>query len=192
MDDIFERFKTVIRQNTAENRRWVELAELTDIPATSWNKAVNGKQRPTAEMIEAVGCLWPEYVFWMITGVTDAKHGHVSCRYKPGKAFYPERHYVIRNAAKRYFAQLIDSFERTYGDGEPYENHVEELEAKIQLAELEVAREAEDNALCEIEKTAIEALRDLRARLDVALKAAENGTPLHIHGSDNAPDKDDY
>ena len=42
MDDIFERFKTVIRQNTAENRRWVELAELTDIPATSWNKAVNG------------------------------------------------------------------------------------------------------------------------------------------------------
>lgn len=191
MDDIFERFKRVIRQNTSENRRWVELAELTGIPATSWNKAVNGKQRPTAEMIEAVGRLWPEYVFWMITGVTDAKHGHVSCRYKPGKAFYPERHYVPRNAAKRYFAQLIDSFERTYGDGEPYENHVEELEAKIQLAELEVAREAENSALSEIELTAIQALRDLRARLDVALKALDNGTPLDMHEPHMDRNKDD-
>ncbi|MDA7087673.1 hypothetical protein PH586_14880 [Pseudomonas sp. SA3-5] len=192
MDDIFERFKRVIQQNISENRRWVELAELTEIPATSWNKAFNGKQRPTAEMIQAVGRLWPEYAFWMITGVTDARHGHVSCRHRPGKPFYPERLYVTRNAAKPYFAQLINSFSRTYGDDDPYENNLEELQAKIQLAELEVTREAEENALSEIEKTAIEALRELRTQLDMALKAANNDSPSNSHEPDNDQHKDDY
>lgn len=169
MDNIVDRFKAVIRQNTSDKRRWAELEALTEIPATSWNKAWNGKQRPTAEMLQAVARLWPEYAFWLATGVTDAKHGHISCRMGAPRQFYPERPYAPRNAAKPYFAQLIESFNRTYGDGNPYESEIEEKEATVQLRRLEVAREAEELALNELDGTsAIEALKKAQTALQLA------------------------
>ncbi|WP_137887635.1 hypothetical protein [Pseudomonas sp. 2FE] len=165
MDNITERFKAVIWSNTPEKRRWAELQTLTEIPATSWNKACIGKQRPTAEMIQAAAQLWPEYAFWMATGVTDAKHGHISCRDGGKRQFYPERRYELRNAAKPYFSQLIESINRRYGDANPFENAVEDCEAMVRIARLEVAREAEEQALNSEEgASAIEALRTARAQ----------------------------
>ncbi|MDE3736404.1 hypothetical protein PSH28_07360 [Pseudomonas resinovorans] len=190
MDNIVDRFRAVIRQNTSDKRRWAELEALTEIPATSWNKAFNGKQRPTIEMVQAVARLWPEYAFWLATGVTDAKHGHISCRNGALRQFYPERSFSPRNAAKPYFAQLIDSFNRTYGDSNPYESDIEENEARVQLARLEVAREAEEQALNEIDGTsAIEALKKARGALKSATERANEETLENLRQLTNSQDQ---
>lgn len=157
--DFSERFKAVIREHTTDTRRWAELEMLSGIPATSWNKAYHGKQRPTADMLQAIARLWPEYIFWLMTGVTDAKHGHVSCRISGGKSSFPERAFRRRKAARNYFLQLIDMFTRTYGDGEEYESDAEELEAKAELALLELARDNEEKMLKEADSSVEELVK---------------------------------
>lgn len=174
MDNLIERFQAIIRLNTPEKRRWSELEALTNIPATSWNKAFNEKQRPTAEMIQAIARLWPEYAFWLSTGVTDAKHGHVSCRDGVIAKFYPERTYAPRNAARPYFLQLIDLFGRTYGKAHQFASESLEKEALVNLAQLEVARDAEEQAMTGIERES--ALEGLKRARD-ALAAAELSDP---------------
>jgi len=46
------------------------MAELTAISPTNWQNVMRRKQRPTAEMIEAVARVWPEYVAYISTGKT--------------------------------------------------------------------------------------------------------------------------
>ncbi|WP_156924041.1 hypothetical protein [Stutzerimonas chloritidismutans] len=145
--DFYERFQSILRAHTSDARRWSEMEALTGIPATSWNKAFHGKQRPTLEMLLAVARLWPDYAFWLMTGVTDAKHGHVSCRKAAAKSFYPERSFRRRKAARGYFLHLIEMFNRTYGDGDGFESDAEELEARAELALLELARDNEEQLL---------------------------------------------
>lgn len=74
--DIATRLNALIREKTADRRRAKELEELTGIPATSWKNILSGKQRPTCHMIESAAKQWPEYAFWLATGLTDSKYGH--------------------------------------------------------------------------------------------------------------------
>jgi hypothetical protein len=151
MNNIADRFRAVILANTKEGRRWAELGALTDIPATSWQKAYNGKQRPTTEMIEAIARLWPCYAFWLATGITDAQHGHVSCRDGQVQAFFPERMYALRNAARPYFEHALDMFQRVYGTGRVLLPDGIRQEFEVKLLMLQIARNAEESALAATE-----------------------------------------
>lgn len=162
MQHIQDRFREVIRQNTSEIRRFAELEALTGIPATSWNKTFNNKQKPSAEMIQAIAQLWPEYAFWLATGVTDARNGHISCRDGARRQFYPERACAPRRAAKPYFTQLIEMFRRKYGDMPLYPSELMEREAETELARLDLSREGEDQALKSADGT-LEALQKAEA-----------------------------
>jgi len=166
---IQDRFRAVIHRNTSETRRWSELEALTGIPATSWQKAFNAKQRPTAEMLESVAQLWPEFAFWLATGVTDAKNGHVACVNGVSKQFYPERPSSQRNAAKPYFNQLIEMFRRSYGEGPGWLDAATERDAQVQLLKLEVARDAERLAFSEVEPSSTEVLNLARESYKQAL-----------------------
>ncbi|MFP7891400.1 hypothetical protein [Pseudomonas aeruginosa] len=73
-----ERFTLIVDHEVTGTRRWITLQRMSGIASISWQKAVNAKQRPTAEMIEAVALQWPQYAFWLITGHTDTKKGHIS------------------------------------------------------------------------------------------------------------------
>ena len=68
-----------------EKGRYKTLEKLTEIKATHWRDFAAGKQRPTAEMIEAASKLWPQHAFWLATGISDAEHGHVA----PGNEDFP-------------------------------------------------------------------------------------------------------
>ena len=171
MHEIQDRFREVIRHNTSEARRFADLQALTGIPSTSWNKTYNGKQKPSAEMIQAVAQLWPEYAFWLATGVTDARNGHISCRDGAHRQFYPERTCAPRRAAKPYFTQLIEMFRRRYGDKSRYPTELMEREAETELARLDLSREGEDQALRAVDGT-LEALRKAEAA-EQAAKARE-------------------
>ena len=122
MSNLRERFADVIRMNTSETRRWKELETLTGIPAANWLAAVRNKQRPTAEMIEAVGRAWPQYAYWLVTGTTDARYGHVSAdvyasMQKKGRAVYPEVTASATASTAAYLKLGIDLYAAQYEAG---------------------------------------------------------------------------
>lgn len=72
------RLALLIEQQVDEKTRFKALETLTSIKATQWRDFFAGKQRPTSEMIEAAGRLWPDYVFWLVTGTSRPTEGHIA------------------------------------------------------------------------------------------------------------------
>jgi hypothetical protein len=58
----------LIQATTQEHRRYKELEEKTGVPADRWKAFALGRQRPTAEMIEAIGSKFPNHCEWLLTG----------------------------------------------------------------------------------------------------------------------------
>lgn len=54
------------------------MEQLTGIRALTWQNFDRGRQRANDEMLEALGRVWPQYAFWLMTGKTDPEHGHLS------------------------------------------------------------------------------------------------------------------
>lgn len=76
--DLIQRLLDVVRHTTNDRRRLKELEEETGIPDRNWKQVWSGRQRPTAHMIEALARRWPQYAFWMVTGITDEANGHTA------------------------------------------------------------------------------------------------------------------
>ncbi|KVF92950.1 hypothetical protein WJ21_00735 [Burkholderia vietnamiensis] len=74
---IYNRARTLIEQSTDPRQRFKELSERTGISAESWKTFWNRGTKVSGEMIEALGRAWPQYAFWLTTGITDEKHGHI-------------------------------------------------------------------------------------------------------------------
>ena len=155
MNTIKERLRAVIERNTDERGRFAELEKMTEISANSWKSFWHGRQRPTCDMIEAVSRHWPQYAFWLSTGLTDAKNGHVN---DLGKADFPERPRARRNTAERYW-ELTSAMlgwrnhkiAHNIDDDEDEDAHIINHNENIKLLELEIARNAEQQALAGIE-----------------------------------------
>lgn len=161
LSNIVDRFRKLIHANIDSSHRWAMLEAQTGIPATSWQKAFTLKQRPTAEMLEAIARIWPTNAFWLITGLTDAKHGHVACAVGTADSFFPERQYATRKAAQQYFEHACNMYLRVYKDGRvPSEEREADDERRLLL--LETWRDAEEVALGKAEE------RDLADRLELA------------------------
>lgn len=77
-EGLTERARKVIFEQIHATRRFKVLEEMTEISSEGWKSFMYGKQRPTAAMIEAVCKKWPQYAFWVATGVTDPDYGHVA------------------------------------------------------------------------------------------------------------------
>ncbi|GHD66106.1 hypothetical protein [Jeongeupia chitinilytica] len=77
MLDISARMQEVLRSQTPERGRFRTLEEKSGIKAGNWKSFWYGKQRANSEMIEWVCQTWPEYAFWLVTGIADPLAGHV-------------------------------------------------------------------------------------------------------------------
>jgi hypothetical protein len=66
--------------------RFQQLEEHTAIKVSVWKSWWADRQRPTAQMIEAVACLWPEHAYWLATGDELPREGLVD----PTKEQAPE------------------------------------------------------------------------------------------------------
>lgn len=193
MSEVSDRFLQVVLANTREGRRASQLATLTDIPSASWQKALEGKQKPTLAMLQAVAQLWPEYAFWTLTGITDARNGHVACVDGRPKSFYPERDFEQRSAASAYFRQVLEMYQRRYGVGLALHcKPIFDYEDAIKLLKLEVARLAESAALSKFDDAELEAgiarLNDL-IRREKEAKGRELIESIYHSGS-STPDKE--
>lgn len=75
--NISDRLRAVIESVIPDRRRSIQLEYRTAIPSETWRKFLKGQQNATIQMIEAVSREWPEYAFWIATGITDTAHGHI-------------------------------------------------------------------------------------------------------------------
>lgn len=112
--DIIDRVIDVIRSSVDDRRRLKELEEETGIPSGSWKNVWSRKQRPTAHMIEAIARRWPQYAFWLVTGITDETNGHTAPRgiWTCGQERARKE---IEEAAKKYFDLKIYVQDSVYG-----------------------------------------------------------------------------
>lgn len=60
------------------HRRFKHMEDLTGVKAANWKNTCSTRQRVTQEMVEAIGRVWPQYAYWLVTGKTDEEHGHTS------------------------------------------------------------------------------------------------------------------
>lgn len=78
MPTIVDRLKVIIDVKTPSRGRFTMLEKSSTISAVNWKTFWYGRQRPNHEMIQTIARLWPEYAFWLVTGLTDNAFGHVS------------------------------------------------------------------------------------------------------------------
>lgn len=74
---IYNRSRALIERSTDPRQRFKELSDRTGISAESWKTFWNRGTKISGEMVEALGKAWPQYAFWLTTGITDEKHGHI-------------------------------------------------------------------------------------------------------------------
>lgn len=109
-----ERMKLLIDSQTEKRGKFAQLETLTGIQAEGWKSFYYGRQRPNPDMIEALAQAWPEFAFWLVTGVDDFFSGHTSPPLPDGvKSPFRER-----NLAKDVFLKKIE-FERWKQNGAP-------------------------------------------------------------------------
>jgi hypothetical protein len=101
-ENLQNRLIELIKVATLEHRRFKQLEELTGIPADRWKNFWLGRQRPTAEMIEAVCQNWPEYAFWLVTGICDSEYGHCA----PGEQGFPTSAPPLPNSTRFFLAAM--------------------------------------------------------------------------------------
>lgn len=71
------RLKFVIETETEAYGRYALLAARSNIPAATWRTWWNRGGTPSGSLLEAVAKLWPQYAFWLATGCTDDRCGHI-------------------------------------------------------------------------------------------------------------------
>lgn len=108
---------------------WEWLADTTGIMSRRWRKLYARGQRATSDMVEAMAKVFPQYAFWLVTGVTDATNGHIA----PATAqVFPERTRALWAAdecepCKRYFELSLALAERAYEMGPSARSRLSEV-----------------------------------------------------------------
>ncbi|UPL20183.1 hypothetical protein [Alcaligenes faecalis] len=92
---------------------WTKLESLTGVKRQAWKNVHERRQRPTTELVAAIGKLRPKYAFWLVTGITDAANGHIA----PSTATtFPERAHLDDPWSERYFESAIEFKDQILAD----------------------------------------------------------------------------
>jgi hypothetical protein len=87
--DLRARTILLIEAVTSSARRFKELETLTRVPSATWRSFWNRDGAlPSGTMLEEIGREWPQFAFWLITGLDDWQNGHVA----PATASYLPEH----------------------------------------------------------------------------------------------------
>lgn len=102
MQNIDARLRAVIAYKFDTSRRFKQLQDATGIDANRWKAVWHSRQRAMPDMIETIGKAFPQYAFWITTGISDPNHGHVA----PGDYGFP-RHGEEQPSSNRYFREAL-------------------------------------------------------------------------------------
>lgn len=82
--DVDYRMRLLTNELTRDQRNgWKSLEEATGISKEKWRQFNRGSTKASVEMLQALALEWPQFAFWLATGVSDEKHGH----FAPTKEF---------------------------------------------------------------------------------------------------------
>ncbi|MEB0137641.1 MULTISPECIES: hypothetical protein [unclassified Undibacterium] len=102
---------------------WERLGFFTGINSKRWRKVYARDQRITSDMFQALAQLFPDYAFWLSTGITDAANGHIA----PYTAqIFPERIYETSYAAHQYFTHSLNLAQTLYKEAQVNTNDEKE------------------------------------------------------------------
>jgi hypothetical protein len=73
--DLQDRLKRLIDQSELSP---TDLEKKTGIDRMRWSNIKRRHVRAGAPEIEAAGKLWPEYAYWLVTGLAQPEAGHIS------------------------------------------------------------------------------------------------------------------
>jgi hypothetical protein len=76
LGNVSDRIRAVIELKVPDRRRVQVLEDESGIAADTWRKFLSGKQNATVAILEATCKKWPEFAFWIATGITDSNYGH--------------------------------------------------------------------------------------------------------------------
>lgn len=74
--DAETRLLLLIGYVTTSKSDWKGMERETGIPAERWRQFMRGSTKASVQMLEAVAQRWPQYAFWLLTGISDERHGH--------------------------------------------------------------------------------------------------------------------
>ncbi|VVE89486.1 hypothetical protein [Pandoraea bronchicola] len=95
----------VISAVTSPARRFKELGDKTEVSAATWRSFWNRDGAiPSGAMLEGLAREWPQYAFWLVTGITDWEAGHVA---PPTVDSLPERELQESPATTAYFVHRL-------------------------------------------------------------------------------------
>lgn len=75
--NISDRLKLIVKAETPEKGRFPFLETHSGINAATWRTWWTRGAAPNGYLVEAAGLLWPQYAFWLATGLTDVCNGHI-------------------------------------------------------------------------------------------------------------------
>src|SRR5437879_1798704 len=88
---IHARLKAIILAETDDSGRFGWLQKKTGISRTTWQTWWEKEDAPPGgRLIEAAARLWPEYAFWLATGIVDLEYGHSFPKTLPKSVTWPE------------------------------------------------------------------------------------------------------
>ncbi|WP_144155288.1 hypothetical protein [Paraburkholderia sp. BCC1885] len=99
---------------------WERLHGFTGISAQRWRKAFMRRQRATPDMIQAMAHAFPQYAFWIATGITDATNGHIA---PVNVQVFPEHLHTEDPTSTRYFRKALTLMRRLCTEGRMETGH---------------------------------------------------------------------
>lgn len=172
--NLAERARFVIATKTPDRGRFRALADASGISADTWKSFWYGRQRATEEMLSYVCCEWPEMAFWVATGLTDLRHGHVSPPHVGQVEPYPMR---SMPKTAEYFKVALKVVARRKVDVWPTPAEMLELEGaeEARSEELGYSGRRDESALLQELATRVEGIKltDEDARPLIARLLAE-------------------
>jgi hypothetical protein len=93
---------------------WTELGKASGIETARWRKIFNRRQRITSDMLEALSLQYPQYAFWLVTGITDALNGHIAP--KNAQTFPEPTFSWTAKSSSEYFLASIDLLKQLYAN----------------------------------------------------------------------------
>ncbi|MEN3110388.1 hypothetical protein ACFONG_10300 [Uliginosibacterium paludis] len=100
---IGDRLRLLISSQTPEKRRFPLLRELTGVTESTWRTWWSRGGVPSGALVEGAAKTWPEYAFWISTGVEDQQFGH----FAPKGCGFPTATRASEEVVKTYFETLL-------------------------------------------------------------------------------------
>lgn len=78
MSTVEDRLIFILLEDGEPRGWWKTFEERTGISSKRWKNVISGYQRATSDMLAAASKCWPQYAFWLMTGLTDSAAGHIA------------------------------------------------------------------------------------------------------------------